>query len=75
MVLAAFFSATSMQPAGSTITFKYFETGHSHTKCDSMHTRIEKAARHLEFGRPAHYHTCFETAKTFAPRYEYKVMG
>ena len=45
------------------IHIKYFESGHSHMECDSMHFLIERTQKHQKIYSPNKYALLFELAR------------
>lgn len=48
---------------------KFFETGHSHMECDSMHSAIETAIGKSEIGLPSDYQQLMRLARRKQPYY------
>ena len=46
---------------------KFFESGHSHMECDSMHSAIESSCQKVELDLPSDYHQCMEQARRGKP--------
>lgn len=53
-----------------TVEHKYFESGHSHMECDSMHSTIERAFKDKEVDMPINYIDFMKSARNKHP---YKV--
>lgn len=50
-------------PTLETLNHKFFETGHSHMECDSVHAKIEKSARNVSVYTTNEWETIIKTAR------------
>lgn len=66
--IASFLSGSSTV---NTVEQKFFESGHSHMECDSMHSAIEGHFKHKEIALPSEYLTAMTEAR---PKQPYKVI-
>lgn len=57
------------------ITHRYMETGHTMNECDSVHARIEKAARYEDCFVPMDWVEIIIKAKETGNQYEVNLMG
>lgn len=57
------------------VSQKFFESGHSHMECDSMHSTIESAAGFLEIEIPSDYINILKTARKSGEAYHVTELG
>lgn len=67
IVCTAISSFLSSAKTVKVVEQKFFESGHSHMECDSMHSAIETAFKSTELDLPSDYMTCMKTARSKKP--------
>lgn len=67
IVCTAIASFLSSAVSVKVVEQKYFESGHSHMECDSMHSAIEGTFRKREISLPSDYISCMKQARCGKP--------